>query len=213
MQSVDPTLFAYAEAEIIPRYLGFDKAHHPDHVRTVIRESLRLASRCPDADPDLVYAVAAYHDTGLVAGRERHHLVSGQIVSADATLRRWFDKRQIDLIREAVEDHRASSDHEPRSIYGKIVAEADRIIDPQTTLRRTVQYGLEHFPELDAEEQYARFRRHLQAKYAEGGYLKLWIPFSSNAVRLQELRLLLADEPRLRATFAALCLEEHRNGE
>ena len=88
MQSVDPTLVAYVEAEIIPRYLGFDKAHRPDHVRTVIRESLRLASRCPDADPDLVYAVAAYHDTGLVAGRERHHLVSGQIVSADATLRR-----------------------------------------------------------------------------------------------------------------------------
>lgn len=42
-------------------------------------------------------------------------------------------------MREAVEDHRASSDHEPRSIYGKIVAEADRIIDTDTTLRRTVR--------------------------------------------------------------------------
>ena len=48
-----------------------------------------------------------------------------------------------------VEDHRASTDHEPRSIYGKIVAEADRIIDPDITLRRTVQYGLKQNPAAD----------------------------------------------------------------
>ncbi len=52
-------------------------------------------------------------------------------------------------MREAVEDHRASTDHEPRSLYGKIVAEADRIIDPDTTLRRTVQYGLKQNPAAD----------------------------------------------------------------
>ncbi len=54
--------------------------------------------------------------------------------------------------------------------------QADRIIDPEVTLRRTVQYGLSHYPEMDKEEQYARFRKHLTDKYAEGGYLKLWIP-------------------------------------
>ena len=54
-------------------------------------------------------------------------------------------------MKEAVEDHRASNKHVPRSIYGKIVAEADRIIDPDITLRRTVQYGLSNYPELDKE--------------------------------------------------------------
>ena len=41
----------------------------------------------------------------------------------------------------------------------------------------------------------------LQEKYAEGGYLKLWIPESDNAARLAELRALIADEVRKRAAF------------
>ena len=44
------------------------------------------------------------------------------------------------------------------------------------------------------EEQYARFRKHLTEKYAEGGYLKLWIPQSDNAGRLAELRNLITNE-------------------
>ena len=101
----------------------------------------------------------------------------------------------------AVEDHRASSDHEPRSIYGKIVAEADRQIDPETIIRRTVQYGLSHYPGLDREGHWNRMLEHLNEKYAEGGYLRLWIPESDNAAKLAKLRVLIADEARLRLMF------------
>ena len=111
---------------------------------------------------------------------------------------------QLQVMKEAVEDHRASCDHEPRSLYGKIVAEADRIIDPEITLRRTVQYGLSHYPEMTAEEQYARFKEHLTVKYGPNGYLQLWIPESSNAARLAEFRKILADEEQLRSTFRRL---------
>ena len=48
---------------------------------------------------------------------------------------------QLLQMKEAIEDHRASNKQAPRTIYGMIVAEADRIIDPEVTLRRTVQYG------------------------------------------------------------------------
>ena len=113
----------YIEREIIPRYEHFDAAHRTDHVRTVIAQSLELAAHY-DADPDMVYTVAAYHDTGLVNGRERHHIDAGRILAADAELRRWFTEEQIAVMRDAVEDHRASSDHEPRTVYGRIVAEA-----------------------------------------------------------------------------------------
>ena len=102
---------------------------------------------------------------------------------------------------EAVEDHRASSGHEPRSIYGKIVAEADRLIDVDTVIRRTVQYGLKHYPALTEEEQYERMCAHLREKYLEGGYLRLWIPESENGVRLARLREVAADTSRLRALF------------
>ena len=197
---INPDLRAYVEAEIIPRYDAFDKGHRRDHVQTVIEQALALAAFY-DVDPDLVYTAAAYHDTGLCEDRETHHLVSGRIIRADVQLREWFSPEQIETIAEAAEDHRASSDHEPRTIYGRLVAEADRQIVPETVIRRTVQYGLAHYPELDKEGHWARTLEHLHEKYAEGGYLKLWIPESPNAARLAELRALIRDETRLRTLF------------
>lgn len=193
-------LKTYIETEILPLYLGFDGAHGPEHVRAVIDRSLALAE-IYGLDLDMVYAAAAYHDTGLSEGRERHHLVSGRIIREDRNLRNWFSEEQIETIAQAAEDHRASADREPRSIYGRILAEADRQIDPELTVRRTVQYGLSHYPEMDKEEHWRRMVEHLNAKYAEGGYLKLLIPESDNAVRLAELRELMRDETRLRAIF------------
>lgn len=185
---IPQTLIRYIETEIIPRYEHFDKAHNLSHVQTVIDESLALAKLYPQADERLVYTIAAYHDTGLCRDRATHHLVSGEIIAADASLLQWFDKAEIKIMREAVEDHRASTDHEPRSIYGKIVAEADRIIDADITLRRTVQYGLKQNPTADEAWHYQRFHKHLMEKYAPGGYLKLWFPDSKNAGRLKECK-------------------------
>lgn len=199
---------SYIETEIIPRYKDFDKAHNLSHVRTVIKESLILAGQHAETDERLVYVIAAYHDTGLCRDRATHHLVSGEILMADTTLRQWFSEEELLLMKEAVEDHRASADHEPRSIYGKIVAEADRIIDPDITLRRTVQYGLKQNPTADEEWHYRRFYKHLMEKYAPGGYLKLWFPDSKNAERLKELQAIIADETLLKPVFHRLYTEE-----
>lgn len=73
----------------------------------------------------------------------------------DRNLRRWFSEAEVATIAEAAEDHRASASHPPRTFYGRIVAEADRVIDCRTTLRRTVQYGLEHYPALGRDGQFA----------------------------------------------------------
>ncbi len=203
MHGVNENIRKYVESVIIPKYDGFDKAHGRDHVIRVIEESLELAGHY-DVDADMVYVIAAYHDLGLCAGREFHHIESGRIISADKVLRQWFDEFRIDVMARAVEDHRASSAHEPRTIYGKIVAEADRIIDPEITLRRTVQYGMDHYPEMSREEHYRRFHAHLMEKYAEGGYLRLWIPESANHARLEQLRKMIGDEETLRRTFDEL---------
>lgn len=196
-------LQAYCEREIIPRYAAFDKAHREDHARTVIARSLELAEHY-DVDVDMVYAAAAFHDTGLAEGRETHHLVSGRIIREDAGLRRWFTPEQIETIAQAAEDHRASSKHEPRSIYGRILAEADRVIIPETVILRTIQYGLSHYPELDREGHWERTLAHLREKYGRGGYLKLRIPESPNAARLEELRRMIDDTAALRPIFDRL---------
>ncbi len=194
------TIRQYIESEIIPRYDNFDAAHGRDHVEYVISQSLKL-SEYYDVDRDMVYTIAAYHDTGLAVDRKTHHLESGRIMRADRNLRQWFSEGQIETMARAVEDHRASSDHEPRSIYGKIVAEADRQIDPETIIRRTVQYGLSHYPELDREGHWQRMLDHLNEKYAEGGYLRLWIPESNNAGKLKELHEIIKDRDYLESLF------------
>ena len=196
-------LKAYIELQILPRYDHFDAAHQRNHVEEVIERSLALTEHY-DVDEDMVYTIAAYHDTGLCEGRETHHLVSGRIIREDKKLRQWFDEAQIETMAQAAEDHRASSGHEPRSIYGKIVAEADRLISPQKVIRRTIQYGLDHYPELDKEGQFRRFREHLLEKYSDTGYLRLWIPESDNAVRLEELRQIIRDESAMRDAFEQL---------
>ncbi len=199
----DKELIRYIEAEILPRYAGFDAAHREEHARNVIRQSLALAKHY-DVDENMVYTIAAYHDTGLSSGRERHHIISAEIIRSDKQLRKWFTEEQIDIMADAAEDHRASSKHEPRTIYGKIVAEADRLIDPENIIRRTIQYGLAHYPDLDKEGIYRRTVEHMAEKYAEGGYLKLWIPESPNRQRLDQLRLLFRDKDTFRKTFERL---------
>jgi uncharacterized protein len=197
----------YIETEILPRYEAFDKAHQRDHADYVIRQSLELAKHY-DVDMDMVYAIAAYHDTGLAVDRKTHHIESGKIVRNDRRLDEWFTPEQIETMAQAVEDHRASNKNEPRSIYGKIVAEADRQIDGMTILRRTIQFGLNHYPELDREGHWERTLEHIYEKYAEGGYLRLWIPESPNAIRLKEFQSMVKDTILLRKHFDEIYTQE-----
>ena len=74
------------------------------------------------------------------------------------------------------------------------MAEADRVIDGETIIRRTVQFGLNNYPGLDRDGHIERAVSHLREKYGRGGYLKLWIPWSDNAARLAELQDIIADD-------------------
>ena len=197
----------YIEQHILPRYETFDAAHRTDHATTVIERSMKLAQHY-EVNEEMVYVVAAYHDIGLEFGREMHHRESARLIMEDKELCRWFSVEQRTTIAEAAEDHRASAKCEPRSIYGRIVAEADRAIEPISIVRRTVQYGLAHYPHLAKEEHWLRTVEHLEEKYAEGGYLKLWIAESDNATKLEELRAIIKDKARLREIFELIFEQE-----
>ena len=197
----------YIEREILPIYDKHDAAHRRDHADIVISQSLKLAKNY-DVDMNMVYTIAAYHDTGIIHGREHHHVASKQIVLADRELLRWFTSEQIATMADAVEDHRASSKRAPRTIYGCIVAEADRVIVPESIIRRTIQFTLTNHPELDMEEGYERLIQHLKEKYDYGGYLKLWIRESENAHRLEELRQIIANKELLRSIYERIYNEE-----
>lgn len=205
----------YIFKTIVPKYAGFDAAHKEEHALTVIGQALELEEKrhawldtqsTEDIAPiwsepisrDMLMTAAACHDLGLVNGRERHHLDSGEIIRGDRNLLQWFTAEQIETIAQAAEDHRASGKTPPRSIYGMLIAEADRVIDQETIIRRTIQFGQKHYPELDYQGHMDRAVAHLKEKYGRGGYLKLWIPWSDNAVRLAALQDLIADTQALR---------------
>ena len=200
-------LIDYIETEILPRYDAFDKAHNRTHATTVLLKSLQLAKHY-DVNTAMVYTIAAYHDTGLVDGREHHHTASAGIIREDERLREFFCNEEIEIMADAVEDHRASSTKPPRTIYGKIVAEADRIIDSTTIMTRTIQYGLSHYSTLTASGHIERAVAHIKEKYGEGGYLKLWIPESENAARLEEFRALIKNEAELREHLQSIYNKE-----
>ena len=200
----------YVFDEIVSRYAGFDPAHRENHALTVIEQAMHIldsreawlegqsaetADQWSEAiDREILFVAAACHDLGLVNGRENHHTDSGIIIRNDDRLKKWFTQQQIEIIAQAAEDHRASGKSAPRSIYGKIVAEADRVIDGETIILRTVQFGFTHYPDLGREGHIERAVAHLKEKYGRGGYLKLWIPWSDNAARLSALQDTIADD-------------------
>lgn len=204
------SLEKYIYEEIVPRYAAFDMAHKEDHALTVISQALKLMDEreawlqthpqdpgsvwCAPIDRNILLAAAACHDLGLVNGRDNHHMDSGKIIRQDVSLREWFNEEDVELIAQAAEDHRASGKGAPRSIYGMLVAEADRVIVGETIILRTIQFGLKHYPELERAGHLRRACDHLKEKYGRGGYLKLWIPWGDNAARLDDLQDLIDDE-------------------
>ena len=199
-QQVSLEIMEFVERQILPRYNAFGESHGLRHVTRVIKNSLRLAD-VTGADIDMVYVIAAYHDLGMEGPRAIHHLTSGKILMADARLKKWFNADQLKAMKEAVEDHRASSSRQPRSIYGKIVAEADRDIDVHEIFLRAIQYGKENDPDKTVEEHWERFAQHMDEKYSNNGYIKLWIPNSPNEKALKELRNIIEDKKLLRKAF------------
>lgn len=206
---VDLDLMAFVEQQILPRYNAFGKSHGLGHVQRVIKNALTLVP-ATGANPNMVYVSAAYHDLGMEGPRAIHHITSGKILAADARLKKWFSPEQIRIMKEAVEDHRASSSRVPRSIYGKIVAEADRELDSNIVFSRAVLYGLENYPEKNKDEQWKRFYNHINEKYGRKGYIRLWIPTSPNAKKLEFIRELIDQQVDLRKVFDKLYNEIFR---
>ena len=187
MWEINLELKEYIEQNILPLYEAHDAAHGPEHVRTVLENSFDLLDGL-DVDQNMVYTVAAYHDVGVRVIRERHEAISGQWLWEDRELERWFTPEQRRTMREAVEDHRASRQEPPRNIYGRIVSEADRDLDPERVVRRMVEYSLAHRPQFTEEEHIERIIDHVRDKYSETGYLHLWLPCPRNEEGLATLR-------------------------
>lgn len=174
-KELNEELVEYIEKKIFPLYDRNEFAHGINHIKTVIRRSLELADGY-DVDFNIVYTVAAYHDLGHFIDRKRHEIISAEMFMKDENIKRWFSDEQRLVIKEAIEDHRASCNHVPRTIYGKIVSTADRtIVDIDNTIKRSYTYGKKNYIGLSEEEQFDKVYEHLVEKYGERGYAKVYL--------------------------------------
>ncbi len=191
---IDEEIIQYITNKIFPLYSRNEEGHGIEHIKTVIKRSLELAKNY-DADLDIVYTIASYHDIGHYIDRKTHEIISAEMFMKDENMKKWFTDEERKIIKEAIEDHRASSNREPRSIYGKIISTADRaIINIDNVIRRTYSYGLKNFPEFTEEEQIEEIYRHLTEKYGECGYAKIYLEDKEFERSIQNLRKALSNK-------------------
>ena len=194
MNCVNLELKRYIENEIFPLYNKNEEGHGIEHIKTVIKRSIDLAQNY-DVDLNMVYVIASYHDLGHCIDRKTHEIISAQIFMKDNKIKKWFTDEQINIIKEAIEDHRASSNHKPRSIYGMIVSTADRtIVDIDVTIKRAYTYGKRNYKNISEEEQWEEVYRHLSEKYGENGYAKIYLEDKEFDEAIKKLRQALSNK-------------------
>ncbi|MBR4471106.1 MAG: tRNA (guanosine(37)-N1)-methyltransferase TrmD [Erysipelotrichaceae bacterium] len=186
-KEIDPFLKAYIEENVLKEYSDYEASHNIDHINTVTENAMELIEDL-DVDIDMVYCICSYHDIGIRYGRKDHHITSAKWMYEDPKLRNWFTEEEMVIMKEAIEDHRASRKDPPRSIYGCIIAEADRDIDPMRIIERCVIFEEDKHPDFNREAAIQRVLEHLDEKYSDHGYLKLWMPCKKNQEGLDTLR-------------------------
>lgn len=192
--NINNELKEYIKKYIFPEYSKNEQAHNIEHIKYVINRSFKFADTVPNINYNIVYTIAAYHDIGHHINSKKHELISGEIMSRDENLKKFFSDEELKIIKEAIEDHRASSNHEPRSIYGKIVSTADRNNTVEDCLRRSYTYGRKLEPDSTDEELFERAYEHLNMKFGENGYAKFFFKDEEYENFLKEIRELLSDK-------------------
>lgn len=191
----------YIEEKIYPLYSKNDSGHGIDHINYVTERCLRFAAQFGGINSDMLFVAAAYHDIAHHIDKNNHETLSAQIFYKDERIKDFFTDEERLIIKEAIEDHRASSETLPRSDYGKIISSADRSTSLEEFLSRTHAYTLKHTPDCTAEEMLERAFRHTAEKYGNGGYAKSYVEDEEYARFREQINRILADRRLFDETY------------
>lgn len=172
--NLNSDLVAFIENVIFPEYEKNEKAHGIEHIITVLDHANNI-SKNYDVNPNMIYTIVAFHDIGHHIDKDNHEKISADMMKEYKELNNFFSKEEIKIMIQAVEDHRASSSHEPRNLYGKIISAADKNHTVETAIQRTYLYGIKYFPEYSKNQIYERIYNHLDEKFGKNGYAKVYI--------------------------------------
>ncbi len=191
--NINKVLENYTKSEILPQYEKNDSGHSLEHINYVLRRCFKFAEQFESIDFNILYTIAVFHDIAHHIDKAEHERLSAEIFYNDEKMKEFFTESQRNLIKEAIEDHRASSSTEPRSDYGKIISSADRSTDIDDFLHRTHAYTLKHFPDCTRKEMLTRAFDHTEQKYGRDGYAKHYVKDEEYEKFRNEITLLLQD--------------------
>ena len=170
---INEDLKKYIEKNIFSKYEKY-YSHGMIHINNVINNMLMLADYY-NLDKNMSYIVAAYHDIGLNIDRENHEYESGKILENDLELKKFFDNKQIAIMKEAIEDHRGSRKIRPRNFYGECLSDSDRDFDIEILAKRQIATSLKNYPELKTfDEHFERCYEYICKRINDKGNFNLW---------------------------------------
>ena len=172
LSKVNKELKKYIEGNIFPKYDKF-YSHGMIHINNVIDNMLML-SEYYDLDSNMAYTIASYHDSGLGIDRENHEFESGKILENDQELKKYFTKEQIEIMKEAIEDHRGSRKIRPRNFYGECVSDSDRDFDIKLLVKRQISTSIKHYPDYNFEEHFENCYSYMCKRLNADGCFNLW---------------------------------------
>ena len=173
MKDINKELKKYIEENVFPKY---DKyyAHGMMHINHVIDNMMILADYYK-LDKNMAYVIACYHDAGLSIDRDNHEKESGKLLANDKNLKRWFSDEEINIMKEAVEDHRGSRKIRPRNFYGECISDSDRDFDISILARRQINTTLKCYPNIKTfDEHFERCYNYICSRINKEGKFNLW---------------------------------------
>ena len=195
------SLISYIQTYILPEYTKNDSGHGIEHIQYVINRCVKFAEQFDNIDLDMLYTIATFHDIAHHIDKKNHEVISAKIFYDNEDIKHFFTDEQRIVIKEAIEDHRASSYSVPRSDYGKIISSADRSTDVNEFLRRTHAYTLKHTPEATLEQMLIRAYNHTSDKYGDNGYAKHYVVDDEYNEFRNEISNLLSDKNLFNAKY------------
>ncbi len=191
----------YIEINVFTEYSKNDSGHGIEHINYVIDRCFRFAKQFDNIDLDMLYTIAAFHDIGHHIDKKNHEKLSAQIFYENDDMQKFFTEEQRIIIKEGIEDHRASSTSVPRSDYGKIISSADRSTDVNEFLKRTHSYTLKHEPVLNKDEIIERAYNHTKDKYGSNGYAKSYVVDDEYNQFRKEITNLINDKVKFKIRY------------
>ena len=182
----------YITTKILPEYELNDKGHNLVHINNVLSRAFEIAKNY-EVDENMLYTIVCFHDIACHIDREMHEVLSAERLYNDEKLKKFFSDEQIEIMRDAVVDHRSSLEYVPRNIYGKILSSADRKVDVDDYMRSSIGFQKNKEPNSTDDELIEYSYKFAIKKFGKNGYAvkKFYVKDDKYEKFLSELQYLI----------------------